>query len=280
MTDDGPLLPTSPARVRALLEAHGLRPSRSLGQNFLADPNVAARIVRLANIDPGDRVVEIGAGIGGLTLALVDAGADVLCIELDGRLVPILEEVLAGRTARVLQDDALTLDWCAALDDGRRTLVSNLPYNVATPLVLRALDEASSVDRMLVMVQREVGERLAASPGDAAYGAVSVKVAYHAHAQVVGRVPPTVFVPRPRVESALVRLERHAAPPVAVDHEALVQVVTAGFATRRKTLRNALRPLLGPRVESVLNAAGIDAGARAEELGLQQWAAIAERAST
>jgi 16S rRNA (adenine1518-N6/adenine1519-N6)-dimethyltransferase len=280
VTDDGPLLPTSPARVRTLLESHGLRPSRALGQNFLADPNVAARIVRLAHVEPGDRVVEIGPGIGALTLALTDAGADVLCIEIDGRLVPILEEVLAGRTARVLRDDALTLDWCAALGDDRWTLVSNLPYNVATPVVLRALDGASTVERMLVMVQREVGERLAAAPGDAAYGAVSVKVAYHARARVVGRVPPTVFVPRPRVESALVRLDRHAAPPVDVDHGELVRVVTAGFATRRKTLRNALRPLLGLRVESVLDAAGIEAGARAEELGLEQWAAIAEHAQS
>jgi 16S rRNA (adenine1518-N6/adenine1519-N6)-dimethyltransferase len=278
VTDAGALLPTSPARVRALLEAHGLRPSRALGQNFLSDPNVAARIVRLALVEPGDRVVEIGPGIGSLTLALTDAGADVLCVELDARLVPILEHVLAGRSARVLQADALTLDWRAELDDERRALVSNLPYNVATSVVLRALDEASTIDRMLVMVQREVGERLAASPGEAAYGAVSVKVAYHARAQVVGRVPPSVFVPRPRVESALVRLDRHAVPPVEVDHAVLVQVVTAGFATRRKTLRNALRPLLGTRVESVLAAAGIDAGARAEELGLAQWAAITEQA--
>jgi 16S rRNA (adenine1518-N6/adenine1519-N6)-dimethyltransferase len=268
--------PFSPAAIRARLEAAGLRPSRALGQNFLADANTAARIVRLAQAHPGEHVVEVGAGIGALTVALADSGARVRAMEIDRRLVPLLEETVAGRGVDVVAADALTADWPALLADAPRwAMVSNLPYNVATPLVLEMLEHAPMVGRFLVMVQREVGERFAAHPGDAAYGAVSVKVAFHARADVVGRVPASVFVPRPRVESALVRIVRHATPPVDVaDRARLFELVGAGFATRRKTLRNALRPLLGADTERVLAAAGIAPNTRAEVLTLTQWAAL------
>ena len=159
-------------------------------------------------------------------------------------------------------------------------MVSNLPYNVATPLVVRVLETAPMGERLLVMVQREVGERLAAAPGTDAYGAVSVKVAYFAHAEVAGLVPPTVFMPKPAVDSALVRLVRRERPPVDVpDVERLFALVRAGFATRRKMLRRALTTELGARTTPVLEAAGIDPSARAETLGLEEWAAIA-RADT
>lgn len=282
--DDGPSgtvepVPTSltPSSIKALLDAHGLRPSRALGQNFLADPNTAARIVRLAAVEPGTRVVEVGPGAGSLTVALRAAGAEVVAVELDRHLVPVLEEVLAGLDVRVVSGDALTVDWPALL--GREpgwVMVSNLPYNVATPVVVRALEEAPMIGRFLVMVQREVGERLAAGPGDAAYGAVSVKVAYHAEARLVGYVPATVFVPRPKVESALVQLVRRERPPVDVpDRDRLFVLVRAGFATRRKMLRRALAPVLGERTEGLLAAAAIDPSARAETLGLAEWAALA-----
>jgi 16S rRNA (adenine1518-N6/adenine1519-N6)-dimethyltransferase len=269
--------PLTPASIRSLLDAHGLRPSRALGQNFLADPNTAHRIARLAGVKPGDRVVEVGPGLGSLTIALCEAGASVLAVELDKHVVGALEEVVAGLPVDIVVADALTLDWEATLGatDRRWAMVANLPYNVATPLVVRALETAPMIDRFLVMVQREVGERLAAHAGDDAYGAVSVKVAYYADAKVAGIVPPTVFLPRPNVESALVRLERRPRPPVDVtDVERMFTLVRAGFATRRKTLRRALAPVLGDRAVAVLERAGIDPGARAETLDLEQWAAL------
>ena len=271
----------TPSEIRALLEAHGLRPSKALGQHFLADNNMAEHIVRLAGVQPGDRVVEVGPGLGSLTLALCRAGARVRAVELDRRLAGVLAEVVSEYEVDVVVADALEVDWPELLGDHDRwTMVSNLPYNVATPVVMRALETAPMIDRFLVMVQREVGERLAAVPGTKAYGAVSVKVAYYARADVVGTVPPAVFVPKPKVDSALVRLQRHASPPVGVaDPERMFELVRAGFATRRKMLRRALEnsfELTPPdRAEWVFERAGIDPSARAETLTLAQWAALA-----
>jgi 16S rRNA (adenine1518-N6/adenine1519-N6)-dimethyltransferase len=263
--------------VRALLSEHGLRPSRALGQNFLADPNTAARIARLADVGSGDQVVEIGPGLGSLTLALAATGASVLAVELDRRLVPILESVVApAPNVTVEHGDALTLDFARRLGGGAWACVSNLPYNVATPVVVRLLDDVPQITRFLVMVQREVGERLAAPLGTRASGAVSVKVAYHADAQVVGAVPASVFLPRPKVESVLVRLDRRATPAVDVPSPSrMFELVRAGFAQRRKMLRRSLRPVLGDRVGTVLAAAGVDPSARAENLDLDAWASLA-----
>jgi 16S rRNA (adenine1518-N6/adenine1519-N6)-dimethyltransferase len=268
----------TPASIQALLDRHGVKPGRALGQNFLADPNTARRIVRLAGVVPGARIIEVGPGLGSLTLALTDAGAaEIVALELDRHLIPVLHEVLDGRGVRVEQGDALTIDWRALL--GAQTgwsMVSNLPYNIATPLVVRVLETAPMIERLLVMVQREVGERLAAAAGTEAYGAVSVKVAYYAHAELAGMVPPTVFLPKPAVDSALVRLVRRAHPPVSVpDVDRLFVLVRAGFATRRKMLRRALMTELGSRTVATLESAGIDPSARAETLDLDAWAAIA-----
>jgi 16S rRNA (adenine1518-N6/adenine1519-N6)-dimethyltransferase len=187
----------------------------------------------------------------------------------------------AGLRAEIAIADALEVDWSVLLADrGPWACVSNLPYNVAVPVVVRVLEEAPGVDRLLVMVQREVGERLAAGPGDEQYGAVSVKVAYYAEAAVVGLVPPTVFVPRPKVDSVLVQMRRRPAPPVTVPSEAaLFTLVRAGFAQRRKMLRRALAPVLGDRAEAVLTGAGVEPTARAEVLGLEEWAAVARSAA-
>ncbi|MEX2267983.1 MAG: 16S rRNA (adenine(1518)-N(6)/adenine(1519)-N(6))-dimethyltransferase RsmA [Acidimicrobiia bacterium] len=271
----------SPSDVRSLLREHGIRPSRALGQNFLADANTARRIVRLAGIERGDRVLEIGPGLGSLTLALAQAGARVHALELDRHLVPVLEAVLgAAPNVTAEAGDALTWDYAGRLRDGPWSCVSNLPYNVATPVVARVLEEAPTVTRLLVMVQREVGERLAAAPRTKAYGAVTVKVAYHATARIVGAVPPTVFVPRPNVDSALVQLERRATPPVEVpSYAAMFELVGAGFAHRRKMLRRALASALGDRTEVVLERAGVAPTARAEELDLEAWAAVARSAA-
>ena len=271
----------SPTDVRGLLAAHDLRPSRALGQNFLADPNTARRIVRLAGVGPGDRVLEVGPGVGSLTVALaetVGSDGEVLALELDRHLLPALGEVVGDvPQVRVVHGDALTVDYDALLAGaGPWTMVSNLPYNVATPLLARLLEEVPRLEVLSVMVQKEVAERLAAPPGTPGCGAISVKVAYHATAAVVGTVPPTVFVPRPKVESAITRFERRPAPPVEVPSPgALFTLARTGFAQRRKTLRQALRPLLGPSVESVLAAARIPPMARAETLTLTEWAALA-----
>jgi 16S rRNA (adenine1518-N6/adenine1519-N6)-dimethyltransferase len=270
----------TPGDVRALLDTHGLKASRALGQHFLADPNTATRIVRLAAVGPGDRVLEIGPGIGSLTLALAAAGAEVLALERDRHILPALADALAGvEGVRVVEGDAMTVDFGELLADGDWAMVSNLPYNIATPLVVRVLEEAPGVSRLLVMVQKEVGERLAAAPGRREAGPASVKVAYHADAAVVGSVPPTVFLPRPKVDSALVRMTRHAAPPVDAPEDVIFALVRAGFGQRRKTLRRALRPVLAGDVEAVAVRAGVDPGARAEALTLDEWAALARAAA-
>jgi 16S rRNA (adenine1518-N6/adenine1519-N6)-dimethyltransferase len=280
----------TPATVHALLDEHGLHPKRSLGQNFLADPNTARRVVALAELPPEMPVLEIGPGLGSLTLALLDAGHDVVALELDDRLAEVLRSVVAAaeddhehqHRVRVETGDACRVDLDALLGGapGAWACVSNLPYNVAVPVVVRLLERVPAVERILVMVQREVGERLAAGRGDPQYGAVSVKVAYFADAKVVGLVPPTVFVPRPKVESALVRLDRRAEPPVAVPSaDELFALVRAGFAQRRKMLRRSLVPMLGDRTPAVLAASGIEPTARAEALGLEQWAALARNAA-
>lgn len=266
-------------QVADLLDRHGVGPSRALGQNFVVDANTVRRVVRLAGVQAGDRVVEIGAGLGSLTLALAEAGAAVTAIELDRRLVPILRSVLAegpgdgAGSVSVIQGDAMRLDWNQVLTEpGPWKLVANLPYNVATPLVLHLLAGVPAIERMVVMVQQEVGERLAAEPGDSAYGIPSVKVAYWARAKVVGRVSPEVFLPRPKVTSALVEIIRRPSPAVTADRHVLFRLVDAGFGQRRKMLRRALSSLVSA---DQFEQAGVAPTARAEELTLDQWVSLA-----
>lgn len=228
-------------------------------------------------MEPGDRVVEVGAGLGSLTVALASTGARVLAVELDRALAPALEEVLAAfPNARLRVADALQVDWPSVVRPGKWKMVSNLPYNVATPLLLEMLERAPGVERYLVMVQREVAERLAARAGDDAYGAPSVKVAYRAEARVVRRVPASVFWPAPKVESALVELVPRPAP-VTVPAGEVFRVVDEGFAERRKTMANALRRLgLGAEeAAQVLARCGLEALVRAERLSLEDFARIA-----
>src|SRR6476646_4123158 len=182
----------TPGAVRDLRAAHDRRPSRALGQHFLADPNLARKIVRLADVRAGDRVLEIGPGIGSLTVALAETGAEVVALELDRYLLPVLDDVLGDApNVDVTQGDALVADLDALMGTEEWACVSNLPYNVATPMVVRLLEEFPAMSRCLVMVQREVGERLVAGPGTKAYGAVSVMVAYYANARIVGTVAAT-----------------------------------------------------------------------------------------
>jgi 16S rRNA (adenine1518-N6/adenine1519-N6)-dimethyltransferase len=266
------LVTHSHAEIRALLNLHGLTPSRALGQNFVGDANTVRRIARLAEVGPGDRVVEVGPGLGSLSLALMETGAQLTVVELDRYLVPILEQMLHG--ARVVHADALEVNWSELLGDEPWTLVANLPYNVATPLVIDVLERAPMVQRLLVMVQKEVGERFAARPGSKAYGAVSVKVAWSASASVVGKVPPTVFVPKPNVDSALVRFDRHTDVGNDEERRRVFALVDAGFATRRKMLRNNI-----DASDECFAAAGVAPTARAEELELDAWRRLAACAS-
>ena len=271
---------SSPREAAELLARHGLSPRRAFGQNFVVDPNTVRRIARLSAVGAGDHVVEIGAGLGALTRALLDTGADVTAIEIDRGLVAVLRAEVAPLGVRVVEGDARSLDWPAVLAGVNQwVLVANLPYNVATPLIADLLDHVAAITRMLVMVQREVGERLAARPGTSAYGAVSVKVAYWATAEIVGRVPPTVFLPRPKVESALVSIVRRPRPAVdnAIDRERLFALVRAGFGQRRKMLRRSLAGLVPP---AAFEAAGIPPEARAEELSVEEWGRLATAAPT
>jgi 16S rRNA (adenine1518-N6/adenine1519-N6)-dimethyltransferase len=259
--------------ARGLLDRFGIRPKRSLGQNFVVEPNTVRRIAELAGVGLGDRVVEVGPGLGALTLALLETGAEVTAVEIDDVLVDVLEEVAGDHgSLRIVHADAMGVDWESLLGAGPWTLVANLPYNVSVPLVCDLLDDVPAIVRLVVMVQLEVADRMVASPGDDAYGLPSVKVAYHAEARKVGRVPPSVFLPRPRVDSALVDIVRRPEPLVAADPDVLFRLVRAGFAHRRKMLRGALRGIVD---EAGLVAAGVDPTLRAEDLDLAQWAAIA-----
>ncbi len=264
-------------QVRVLLNRYGIRPKRSLGQNFVVEPNTVRQIAGLARVGSGDRVVEIGPGVGSLTLALLDTGASVVAVEIDDVLVKVLAETTAGRDVEVMHADAMTIDWDLLLSSrggqvDKWVMVANLPYNLSVPLICNLLDHVPSINRMVVMIQREVAERLVAYPGDRSYGLPSVKVAYHATGRIVGRVPPSVFLPRPNVDSALVELVRRPEPAVDADPERLFALVRAGFGQRRKMLRRSLAALVD---EAAILAAGVDPTERAEELGLDQWAALA-----
>jgi 16S rRNA (adenine1518-N6/adenine1519-N6)-dimethyltransferase len=267
----------TPTEVQAMLRSHGIAPSRALGQNFVADPNTVRRIARVADLHEGQPVVEIGPGLGSLTLALVETGAIVTAVELDRHIVPVLRENVEPLGVTVVEADAMLADWGAILaGHDHWALVANLPYNVATPLVLDLLDDVPAIRTMLVMVQREVGERLAAHVGDKAYGIPSVKVAYWATAQLAGKVPASVFVPQPKVESVLVRITRRDEPAVTADPARLFALVRAGFGQRRKMLRRSLAGLVD---DAAFVAAGVRPEARAEELDVEAWGRLADAAA-
>lgn len=259
--------------VRALLERHGIRPVRTLGQHFLVDPNITRKIVSLSGVRPGDAVVEVGPGTGTLTLALAAAGAHVLTYEIDAKLEPLLREVLAATTTDLQIADVTNVDLTAELDAARPwTMVANLPYNVGTSVVLDALRFTPQIVRFVVMLQTEVAERLVAGPGSKTYGLPSVVVGIHGTGRLEFHVPPQVFLPPPNVGSAVVSITRNAAPPRA---ETAIELAVAGFGQRRKMLRGALAVVLDDP-GAALDRAGIDPTARAEELVVSDWLRLAE----
>ncbi|HLW16968.1 MAG TPA: 16S rRNA (adenine(1518)-N(6)/adenine(1519)-N(6))-dimethyltransferase RsmA [Actinomycetota bacterium] len=266
-----------PRETRALLERHGLRPKTSIGQHFVTDANTLRKVVSIAGVARGDQVLEIGPGLGALSLALAETGARVIAVEVDRSLKPVLDETLSGHHVDLVIADAMKVGYKRLLGGRPTKLVANLPYQIATPLVLDLLAGAPAIQSYTVMVQKEVGERLAAAPGDDAYGAVSAKIAFLASARIAARVSRRVFYPVPDVESVVVQIERRARPSERVARARLFSVIEAGFAQRRKTIRRALRGggWGAEQVERALARADVPGEARAETLGVPQFAAIA-----
>ena len=269
-----------PAEVRELAARLGVAPTKRLGQNFVHDPNTVRRIVATAAVAPGDVVLEVGPGLGSLTLGLVAAAAHVHAVELDARLAAALPSTVESDRLTVYAADALRVT-AADFTPAPTLLVANLPYNVAVPVVLHLLAALPALRGGLVMVQKEVADRLVAAPGSKVYGVPSVKLAWYARARAAGRVPATVFWPVPNVESGLVAFDRRP-PPADAPREAVFAVVDAAFAQRRKTLRAALAGWAGgpDRAAEVVRAAGIDPGVRGESLSVGQFAAIAAAADS
>jgi 16S rRNA (adenine1518-N6/adenine1519-N6)-dimethyltransferase len=276
-----------PVEIRSLAGRLGVTPTKKLGQNFVHDPNTVRRIVAAADLAPDDVVLEVGPGLGSLTLGLLTVARRVYAVEVDRALAGALPETVAAQAdadtaARlaVRHADALRLAAADVADPPPTALVANLPYNVAVPVVLHLLAELPSLRHGLVMVQKEVADRLVAGPGSKVYGVPSVKLAWYAAARQAGRVPPNVFWPVPNVDSGLVAFTRREPPAAGVPREAVFAVVDAAFAQRRKTLRAALAGFAGgpDKAAAALVAAGVDPGLRGEALTVEQFAAIAAAA--
>lgn len=268
-------------RIRELLDVHDLGPSRALGQNFLCDPAMVDKIVRISGVGPGSAVVEVGPGLGSLTLGLCQSGATVTAIEVDRYLMTPLQEVtaeyLAAGRLNIVNADAMDLDWSAVLAPSPSwSVVANLPYNIATPLVLDLLADQSVLQNWVVMVQREAGERLVADPGSKIYGIPSVLLAFWADAQLAGSVPADVFLPRPKVESVLVKITRRPEPAVShpQGYEQFAKLVRTAFGKRRKMLRGSIGHLVSA---DDFARSGVDPTWRPEQLALEHWSQLTEQ---
>ncbi|MHA7133413.1 16S rRNA (adenine(1518)-N(6)/adenine(1519)-N(6))-dimethyltransferase RsmA [Oerskovia turbata] len=281
--NDTPSALLGPAQIRDLAGRLGVRPTKTLGQNFVHDGGTVRKIVRTAGVEAGDRVVEVGPGLGSLTLGLLEVGASVVAVEIDPPLARQLAATVAVHQPEAA--DRLTVVGADALDvtelpgEAPTKLVANLPYNVAVPVLLTFLERFDSLERVLVMVQAEVADRLAAPPGSRTYGVPSVKAAWYASAQRAGTVGRSVFWPVPNVDSALVALDRREPPTTTATREEVFAVVDAAFAQRRKMLRSALAGLAGSSAAAVeaLERAGVDPTARGERLTVEEFARIAEQ---
>jgi 16S rRNA (adenine1518-N6/adenine1519-N6)-dimethyltransferase len=265
------MTPQTRSEIADLLERHGVSPTHRLGQNFLADANITRKIVEVAGVRAGDRVIEVGAGTGTLTRALAATGAHVVAYEIDAELAPILEEVTSGLDVDLRFADIMRVDLGVELGSGPWVMVANLPYNVGTPLVLESLKALPDIFRFVVMVQREVAERFAASPGSKDYGLPSVISGIHAPAAIAFRVPPQVFYPAPSVDSAVVIMDRVPSPPGA---ERAIELAAAGFNQRRKMLRRSLVGMFDDPAESIRKA-GLEPTSRAEDLAPADYLRLA-----
>ena len=278
---------TSPGATRALLAQFGIRARKKYGQNFLTDANIVRGIVEAAGIGEEDCVLEIGPGIGTMTQELSEAAGRVICVEIDENLRPVLAQTLEDCTnVTILWQDILKTDLRALSEtwnEGRRLkVVANLPYYVTTPILLHLLEEKGCFSSITVMVQKEVADRICAGPGSREYGALSLAVQYYASPEIVLKVPPSCFLPRPAVESAVLFLQAYEEPPVDAEEGFLFALVRASFNQRRKTLANGLshgfrygdRTLTRARVEEALAAMGLPADIRGEKLSLEEFAAL------
>lgn len=280
---------TMPSQVKNLMTKHGFSCRKSLGQNFLVDANIVNKIVGSGGINRNDTVVEIGPGLGVLTREAAEIAGRVVAVEIDRHLIPILQETLADlKNVEVVQGDALETDFDRlvygekyAYREGRPfVIMANLPYYITTPLILHILNGRYNFKLMVIMIQHEVARRLNAVPGTKDYGSLTVAVNYHARVEYLFRVPHTVFIPRPEVDSAVVRLTRREKPAVDVpDEELFFKVVRGAFGQRRKTIQNALGSAFSSidrtLLSGILNAAGVDPGRRGETLSLEEFARIA-----
>lgn len=272
-----------PRTIRTLAAELDLRPTKQRGQNFVHDANTVRRIVAASGVGPDDSVLEVGPGLGSLTLGLLDVAAHVSVVEIESSLARRLPRTVAERMPAasgklsVIEADALTVD---ELPDPQPTaLVANLPYNVSVPVLLHALERFETIERGLVMVQLEVADRLVAKPGSKVYGVPSVKLAWYATSARIGTVPPKVFWPVPNVDSGLVSLTRHAPPATSASRREVFAVIDAAFAQRRKMLRGALSGLFGgsEAASAALERAGVDPQARGEVLTIADFTRIAEQ---
>ena len=281
---------TSPGVTRAVLTHFGIRARKKYGQNFLTDGNIVRGIVESAGITEGDCVLEIGPGIGTMTQYLSEAAGTVVCVEIDESLRPVLGRTLEDcDNVEILWQDILKTDLKALserFNDGRPLkVVANLPYYVTTPILIRLLEEKGCFESITVMVQKEVAERICAGPGSKEYGALSLAVQYYSSPEVVLKVPPACFMPRPAVESAVLHLQAYEQPPVEADEEFLFALIRASFNQRRKTLANGLshgfccrgRALIRKEVEDALTALGLPPDIRGEKLSLEQFAALSRQ---
>lgn len=282
---------TAPSLVKNLMDRYSFRCRKSLGQNFLVDANIVNKIVDAAGISENDTVVEIGPGLGVLTRTAAQKAAKVLAVEVDRGLLPILGETLAGfGNVQLVQGDALTIDFDSLVQQnaatnggpGKFKILANLPYYITTPLVMHILNGKYNFSLMVIMIQQEVAERLKAVPGGKDYGSLTVAVRYHTEVEYLFRVPRTVFIPRPEVDSAVVRLIRRDQPAVDVpDQDLFFRVVRGAFGQRRKTLLNALgsafKDLNRGLLEETLTSAGIDPGRRGETLSLEEFASVSRK---
>jgi 16S rRNA (adenine1518-N6/adenine1519-N6)-dimethyltransferase len=275
---------SSASTLKSLLSAHGLRPQHKLGQNFLTDRRILEAIADASGAAPDDLVLEIGPGLGSLTQQLAQRAGRVLAIELDRNLVQLLNKTVQAEypNVEIIHGDAAQVDLQALLAErlrpGQRAKVAaNLPYYITTPLVMRLLEEELPLDRIVVMVQKEVADRMVSAPGSKEYGALSVAVQYYTEPHVVLHVSRGAFLPPPEVESAVVAMQMRSEPPVKAPKRAFFRVVKAAFGQRRKTVSNALAAGLGldkAIVERALAAAGVQSGRRGETLSLEEFAAV------
>lgn len=259
-----------------LLARYGLEPRRSLGQNFLVDPHVVEQIVEFADVDQTRDVVEIGPGLGTMTRLLVESGCHVVAVEKDTRLVGLLRDELVDRSGgpRIVEADAMTVDWSSLLEDGEDwTMVANLPYNVAVPLLMHVLATAPMITRAVVMVQKEVADRLTAGPSGRTIGAPTIHMAWYADARTAFDVPPTAFHPEPRVVSTVIDVRRRRPPSTSVTVADVMVLVDRAFRKRRKMLRSSIGDLVDA---TTFDLAGTDPTLRPEMLALDDWVALAE----